>query len=289
MDQNGISNRLKNGGPPNGLNYRHANGGLDKKPAKLEPRKIVHPEKEEVPFMIGLLCHLSYLLVILFGHLRDFLRNVGIEKKRGASEKNRDGYVQLYNNFESFYTRNIYRRISHGWNQPICSVPDAKITVIDRASDDNNWSFKYLDTRTEAINLGSYNYLGYSSNTGPITDMVEESIKRYGIGVCSTKCELGRFEIQDVLERKVAEFLGVESAICFGMGFATNSTNIPSIGGKGCLILSDELNHASLVLGCRLSGSIVKVFKHNGRLNFVLAFSSSLLSPANRFIILTQT
>ena len=239
--------------------------------------------------MIGLLCHLSYLLVILFGHLRDFLRNVGIEKKRGASEKNRDGYVQLYNNFESFYTRNIYRRISHGWNQPICSVPDAKITVIDRASDDNNWSFKYLDTRTEAINLGSYNYLGYSSNTGPITDMVEESIKRYGIGVCSTKCELGRFEIQDVLERKVAEFLGVESAICFGMGFATNSTNIPSIGGKGCLILSDELNHASLVLGCRLSGSIVKVFKHNGRLNFVLAFSSSLLSPANRFIILTQT
>lgn len=275
MDQNGtlkssdsVSSQL------NGLNHSnyvnhvggHANGHLEKKPVKPEPRKIVHPEKEEVPFMIELLCHLSYLLVILFGHLRDFMRNVGIEKKRGASERNREGYVQLYNNFESFYTRNIYRRISHGWNLPICSVPAAKITVIDRASDDNNWSFKYLDTRTEAINLGSYNYLGYSSNTGPITDQVEESIKRYGIGVSSTKCELGRFEIQDLLERKVAEFLGVESAICFGMGFATNSTNIPSICGKGCLILSDELNHASLVLGCRLSGSTVKVFKHNGRL-----------------------
>lgn len=228
-------------------------------------KKVDSYEKEEVPFLIAILCHLSYLLVSIFGYLRDFMRNIGLEKKKGASEKNRDGYVQLYNSFESFYTRNIYRRISHGWNLPICSVPAAKITVVDRVSDDYNWSFKHLNTRTEAINLGSYNYLGYSSNTGPITDRVEDSIRRYGIAVCSTKCELGRHEIQDVLERKVAEFLNVESAICFGMGFATNSTNIPSIGGKGCLILSDELNHASLVLGCRLSGSIVKVFKHNGK------------------------
>lgn len=237
---------------------------------KKEEKKVIHPEKEDVPFLIGLLCHLSYLLVISMGHLRDFLRNVGIEKTKGASEKNRDGYVQLYNNFENFYTRNIYRRISHGWNLPICSVPAAKITVVDRISNDYNWSFKYLETRTEAINLGSYNYLGYSSNVGPITDQVEESIKKYGISVCSTKCELGHLEIHDILEKKVAEFLSVESAICFGMGFATNSTNIPSIGGKGCLILSDELNHASLVLGCRLSGSVIKVFKHNG--NFFKSF-----------------
>jgi serine palmitoyltransferase len=48
------------------------------------------------------------------------------------------------------------------------------------------------------------------------------------------------------------------------MGFATNALNIPSIVGKGCLILSDELNHTSLVLGSRLSGAIIKVYKHNG-------------------------
>lgn len=65
------------------------------------------------------------------------------------------------------------------------------------------------------------------------------------------------------LEHLTAEFLGVDDAITFGMGFATNSMNIPALVGKGCLILSDELNHASLVLGARLSGSTIKVFKHN--------------------------
>lgn len=65
------------------------------------------------------------------------------------------------------------------------------------------------------------------------------------------------------LETMVARFLGVEDSVVFGMGFATNSTNIPTFIGKGCLILSDEVNHASLVLGCRLSKSVIRVFKHN--------------------------
>jgi serine palmitoyltransferase len=60
----------------------------------------------------------------------------------------------------------------------------------------------------------------------------------------------------------VAEFLGVEDAIAVGMGFATNSLNLPSLISKGCLVISDELNHASLILGLRLSGATVKVFKH---------------------------
>ncbi|KAG8524946.1 Serine palmitoyltransferase 3, partial [Galemys pyrenaicus] len=65
------------------------------------------------------------------------------------------------------------------------------------------------------------------------------------------------------LENLVAKFLNVEAAMVFGMGFATNSMNIPALVGKGCLILSDELNHASLVLGARLSGATIRIFKHN--------------------------
>ena len=57
--------------------------------------------------------------------------------------------------------------------------------------------------------------------------------------------------------------MGVESTLTFGMGFATNSMNIPALVGPGSLILSDELNHASLILGCRLSGAKIKVYKHN--------------------------
>ena len=51
----------------------------------------------------------------------------------------------------------------------------------------------------------------------------------------------------------------------FGMGFATNSANIPTLVGKGDLIISDKLNHTSLVLGARLSGAKIKVFQHNGK------------------------
>lgn len=49
------------------------------------------------------------------------------------------------------------------------------------------------------------------------------------------------------------------------MGFATNSTTLPALVGKGDLIISDELNHASLVYGARISGASIKVFKHNGK------------------------
>lgn len=65
------------------------------------------------------------------------------------------------------------------------------------------------------------------------------------------------------LERATARFVGTEDAIVFGMGFATNALNLPSLVSPGCLVLSDEKNHASLILGLRLSGATIKVFRHN--------------------------
>jgi len=61
------------------------------------------------------------------------------------------------------------------------------------------------------------------------------------------------------LEKLVAEYVGKEAAITFGMGFATNSVILPALVGKGCLIISDSLNHASIVTGSRGSGAKVKV------------------------------
>lgn len=69
--------------------------------------------------------------------------------------------------------------------------------------------------------------------------------------------------IHNELEKLTARFMGVEDAIVFGMGFATNALTLPSLVGKGCLVLSDAKNHASLILGLRLSGAVVRVFKHN--------------------------
>ena len=70
----------------------------------------------------------------------------------------------------------------------------------------------------------------------------------------------------------MARFVGTEDAITFGMGFATNALNLPSLVSKGCLVLSDEKNHTSLILGLRLSGATVRLFKHNGIYNKLLSF-----------------
>lgn len=73
----------------------------------------------------------------------------------------------------------------------------------------------------------------------------------------------GTTSIHLELEQAVAKFVGREAAIVYGMGYATNSAVIPALVGKGCLIISDALNHASIVAGVRSSGAKVKVFRHN--------------------------
>lgn len=76
----------------------------------------------------------------------------------------------------------------------------------------------------------------------------------------------GTLDIHKHLETLVAQFVGKPAAMVFGMGFATNASNIPTLVGKGDLIISDELNHTSIILGARLSGAKIKVFKHNGEM-----------------------
>ncbi|XP_076834414.1 serine palmitoyltransferase 2 isoform X2 [Brachyhypopomus gauderio] len=208
---------------------------------------------------------MGYGILTIFGYLRDFLRDWNIEKCNIATERaQQKDFVPLYQDFENFYNRNLYMRIRDNWNRPICSVPGAKMDLVERVSHDYNWTFSHTGRAVkDVINMGSYNYLGFAENTGPCTDAVAEVTQEYGVGVCSTRREMGNLDSHEELEKLTARFLGVEAAMVFGMGFATNSMNIPALAGKGCLILSDELNHTSLVLGARLSGSTIRVFKHN--------------------------
>lgn len=111
--------------------------------------------------------------------------------------------------------------------------------------------------------MGSYNYLGFASSTGPCADNSIKSIEEYGVALGSSRRELGTIPLHHELEQLTARFLGVEDAIVFGMGFATNSLNLPSLLSPGCLVISDEKNHASIILGLRLSGATIRVFRHN--------------------------
>ena len=179
-------------------------------------------------------------------------------------ETDRSGYSPLYASFESFYIRNVYRRLKDVFGRPISSVPGATVRLVNRTSDDHFWTWKMKEPdNKQCINLASYNYLGFAENSGPCTEASIDSLNKDGLTNCSSRHELGTLAVHKELEKTVAEFLGVEDAITLGMGFATNSLNLPRLMGKDCLVLSDEKNHASLILGMNLSGATVKVFKHN--------------------------
>ena len=74
---------------------------------------------------------------------------------------------------------------------------------------------------------------------------------------------MGTSQVHEKLEATVAEFLGTEDAITVGMGFATNTLNLPILIDKSYLVISGEFNHASIILGLRLSGATVVICKHN--------------------------
>jgi len=220
-------------------------------------------EFEETPLYAAVMTYMSYFFLIVFGYMRDFMRKYGLEKSKAVKETGNKGFVPLYSDFESFYTRNLYTRVRDCFNRPICSVPGGQIDLVDRKSYDWNWTFRYPGTTTKAVNLASYNYLGFAENSGQCAESAEQAVREYGIAGCSSRHEYGTLAIHNELEALVARFVGKPAAMAFGMGFATNSANIPTLVGKGDLIISDELNHTSLVLGARLSGAKIKVFKHS--------------------------
>ena len=110
--------------------------------------------------------------------------------------------------------------------------------------------------------------VGFSLNKGPCAEASKAACEEYGVGMGSSRSEVGTCQIHNDLDKLIAEFLGKEDVITFGMGFITNAGNIPAILGKGCLLVSDELNHASIVLGAKLSAAKIQTFKHNDMIDF---------------------
>src|SRR5579875_269463 len=113
----------------------------------------------------------------------------------------------------------------------------------------------------EVINLSSNNYLGLTTHPHLIAAAVEAT-ERYGAGSGSVRTIAGTMTLHEQLEKRLADFKHTEAALVFQSGFTCNSGIIPVLAGEGDLILSDELNHASIIDGIRMSRAERKIFPH---------------------------
>ena len=113
----------------------------------------------------------------------------------------------------------------------------------------------------ELINLSSNNYLGLA-NDERLKNAAKEATDKYGVGAGAVRTINGTMDIHDELEKTLARFKGTEAAIAFQSGFNCNMGAISAVMTKKDAILSDELNHASIIDGCRLSGAKIIRVKH---------------------------
>src|SRR6202167_577241 len=113
----------------------------------------------------------------------------------------------------------------------------------------------------EVINLSSNNYLGLTTHP-KLRRAAIDATRKFGVGSGALRPIAGTMKMHMDLEEQIARFKQVEACVVFQSGFAANAGTVSAILGKEDLIISDELNHASIIDGARLSKATIKVFKH---------------------------
>ncbi len=129
-----------------------------------------------------------------------------------------------------------------------------------RVLDDRQAAHTTIDGR-RVINLSSNNYLGLTTHPR-LKEKALAAIEQFGVGTGSVRTIAGTMAIHMELERRLAEFKKTEAAVVFQSGFAANAGTVAAILTKEDFVISDELNHASIIDGARLSRATIKVFPH---------------------------
>jgi glycine C-acetyltransferase len=152
----------------------------------------------------------------------------------------RDPLEYLASELQTLHDQGLYRRL--------------------RVLDDEQKAKTSIDHRG-VINLSSNNYLGLTTHP-KLRERAIEAIRTLGVGSGSVRTIAGTMEIHMQLERKLAAFKRTEAAVVFQSGFTANAGTVAAILGRDDAIVSDELNHASIIDGARLSRATIKVFPH---------------------------
>lgn len=138
----------------------------------------------------------------------------------------------------------------------------------------------------KVLNLCSNNYLGFANMPG-LKEAAKKAIDEYGVGPGAVRSISGTQDIHLRLEKKLAEFKHAPACIVVQAGFTANTVVIPTVTGEGDVIFSDELNHASIIDGCRLSKARVVRYAHNNPSDLRSKMQSQR-AEARRMLIITD-
>jgi glycine C-acetyltransferase len=136
----------------------------------------------------------------------------------------------------------------------------------------------------EVVNLASNNYLGLTTQRALRRASVE-AVRKLGVGAGAVRTIAGTMKVHMDLEEQIARFKQVEASVVFQSGFAANAGTVSAILGKDDLIVSDELNHASIIDGARLSKAAIKVFKHKDLADCERILEENASFPGKKLII----
>src|SRR6266852_4166495 len=134
------------------------------------------------------------------------------------------------------------------------------------------------------INLASNNYLGLTTHP-KLREAAIAATKKYGVGSGAVRTIAGTMQIHMELEEKIARFKNVEACVVFQSGFAANAGTVSAVLGKDDFIVSDALNHASIIDGARLSKAQILVFRHKDVVHAEEQLSSVKDQPGKKLLI----
>jgi len=145
-------------------------------------------------------------------------------------------------------------------DEEVASLKEQGLFITIRTIDSPPTAWMVVDGK-KVLNLCTNNYLGLATHPRMV-EAAKRAIDRFGVGPAAVRSIAGTLSLHVELEKKIAEFKGVEDALYVQSGFNANQAAIPPLVGKGDVIFSDRLNHASIIDGCRLSGAKIIVYEH---------------------------
>jgi len=165
--------------------------------------------------------------------------------------------------------------------------------LVDKALD---WRLKQLQGASEPVTkvdgkdvlvLCTNNYLGLATHP-KLKQAASEAIEKYGVGSGAVRAISGNMDVHVELEERLAKFKGAEASLTYPTGFMANSGLIPQLVGKEDLIISDELNHGSIIAGLRLSTAERTVYSHHDMENLAEKLEEAEKKGYRRILIITD-